>query len=342
MTDAHPRRDPHVNRAVVLRAPQDAAIVDVDRPEPGPGEALVRVAAAGICGSDRELLAGTRPADFARYPITPGHEWSGTVAALGPGADPALAGAPVVGEGYRGCRRCDRCRAGRANLCAGGYDETGFTRPGAFADQMLVPARLLHVLPPGADLRAAALLEPAAVAAAAVTGTAPQPGESAAVVGGGTLGLLAVRLLAAFSVGGLAVIEPRSAREPAARAAGATAFHAPGSATPGYDLVIETAGAPGTARAAVGLARRGGRVALTGIPGEHGDAVPTAALVTGALRVHTVFGAGSPDWDRAVRAFAAGVLDPAPLIGRELPLTDYTAAVSLSAAPDAGKILLRP
>lgn len=105
----------------------------------------------------------------------------------------------TVAEGFRACGRCERCRYGETSLCTAGYDETGFTRPGAFADHLVVPARLLHPLADDADLRAAALLEPAAVVAAAVRAGTPEPGERIAVLGAGTLGLLAVQLLAAVS-----------------------------------------------------------------------------------------------------------------------------------------------
>ncbi|WP_395109549.1 zinc-binding dehydrogenase [Actinomadura sp. SCN-SB] len=332
-----------MNRSVVVEAPGRFRLAESAVPGPGPGEALVRVAAAGLCGSDRELYEGSRPPGFVSYPIVPGHEWSGTVVAVGEGTDPTLTGAKVVGEGYRGCQRCARCRDGAPNLCASGYDETGFTRSGAFADHLLVPARLLHVLPEDADLRAAALLEPAAVIAAAVRHAALRPGETAAVVGAGTLGMLALQLLAAASPSLLVGIDPRPGRAEPALAAGATAVCLPGEAAEAaFDVVVETAGRPGTARAAVALARRGGRVVLTGITGDASDAVPTTLLVTRALTVHTVFGAGPADWAYAVRAFGTGVLRPAPLVTHELPLADFETALKLSAAPDAGKVLLRP
>ncbi|GAA4150054.1 zinc-dependent alcohol dehydrogenase [Actinomadura keratinilytica] len=332
-----------MSRSLVVEEPRRSRLVVGDVPEPGPGEALVRVAAAGLCGSDRELFEGARPAGFCAYPIVPGHEWSGTVAGVGPDVDEALVGARVVGEGFRGCLVCGPCRNGAPNLCASGYDETGFTRPGAFADHLLVPARLLHVLAPDADLRAAALLEPAAVIAAAVRYAALRPGETAAVVGAGTLGMLALQLLAAASQARLAAIDPRAERGEPALAAGATVFHRPGEAAEeSFDVVVETAGAPGTGHAAVALARRGGRVVVTGIPGDPSDAVPTALLVTRALTLHTVFGAGPADWAYAVRAFDSGVLRPAGLVTHELPLADFEKALALSASPGAGKVLLRP
>ncbi|HEY7486035.1 MAG TPA: alcohol dehydrogenase catalytic domain-containing protein [Streptosporangiaceae bacterium] len=334
-----------MTRAIVLEKPGTCRVAATETPAPGPGEALIRVAAAGICGSDRELYADKRPEGFAAFPVIPGHEWSGTVAAVGPGADPALVAARVVGEGYRSCMTCDNCRNGATNLCAAGYDETGFTSPGAFADHLLLPARLLHVLDPDADLRAAALLEPAAIAAAGVRKVDPRPGESLAVIGAGTLGVLTLQLLAAFSPAELTVIDPRRERAEPALRAGATVFRTPeenGRLYGRFDGVVETAGAPGTAYAAVFLVRRGGRVTITGIPGDSADSVPTTLIVTRNLSLYSVFGSTPADWAYAVRAFNSGVLAPAPFITDELPLEEYERALDLSSAPAAGKILLRP
>ncbi|MCG5219782.1 alcohol dehydrogenase catalytic domain-containing protein [Streptosporangium soli] len=330
-----------MNRSVVLDGPGRHHMVKSEPPACGPGEALVRIAAAGICGSDRELYEGTRPAAFRRYPIVPGHEWSGTVVAVGPRADPALVGADVVGEGFRNCLTCDRCRAGESNLCSAGYDETGFTRPGAFADHLLLPARLLHVLTPGADLVAAALLEPAAVAAAAALRAAVLPGERVAVVGAGTLGVLVVQFLAANSPAELVAVDPRPSRERLARLSGATELVPPDQ--PGrFDVVVETAGVASSGLAAVRLARPGGRVVLTGLPGGEPYGIPPGLLVGGQLSISSVFGASSAAWVHAVRVFNAGLLTLRPLITHELGLEDYGRAMELLADPATGKVLLRP
>jgi threonine dehydrogenase-like Zn-dependent dehydrogenase len=332
-----------MTRSLVVRAPGAYGLVTGETPEPGPGEVAVRVAAAGICGSDRELVEGTRPAAFVRYPVVPGHEWSGVVAATGPGVDPELTGRPVVGEGFRNCQVCDRCREGAANLCSAGYDETGFTRPGAFAETLVLPARLLHVLPPGADLRAAALLEPAAVAAAAVLSARVEAGERVAVVGAGTIGALCLLMLRLRSPAELAATDPRTGRADTALACGATRFESGPLPAGGYDVVVETAGAPGTAATAIALARRGGRVVLTGIPGRATTADP-AAIVGGMLTVAGVFGAPPAAWAHAVRLFAAGLVDPGPLITHELDLAEFGRAMDLlrGARDDVGKVLLRP
>ncbi|MFC4493128.1 zinc-binding dehydrogenase [Streptomyces ovatisporus] len=338
-------------RAVVVDEPGVHRLVTLPRSSPGPGEVRVAVHAAGICASDRELYDGTRPAAYVRYPVTPGHEWSGTVEAVGEGVDPQLTGRKTVAEGFRACLRCDRCREGATSLCTGGYEETGFTRPGAFADSVVLPARLLHLLPDSADLRAAALLEPAAVVAAAVLAAEPRPGERIAVVGAGTLGLLAVQLLAAYSPTRLTAVDPRRPRAEHALSMGATHARTPdeGGVDPavaagGYDLVVETAGAPSTAHDACLLARRGGRVVLTGMfePGAQG--IDPVHLSVSQLTVRSVFGASSAAWSFAVRTFGEGLLDPAPLITHELPLSSFGEAVGLvgSGDPTVGKVLLRP
>jgi D-arabinose 1-dehydrogenase-like Zn-dependent alcohol dehydrogenase len=135
--------------AVVVTEPGDFRIAEVEVGEPKPDEVLVEVVAAGICGSDVELYAGTRPAEIVSYPIVPGHEWAGRVALVGSEVTGLSPGDPVVAEGFRWCGQCARCREGATNLCLSGYHETGFTEPGAFSHYVTVPARLVHPLPAG-------------------------------------------------------------------------------------------------------------------------------------------------------------------------------------------------
>ncbi|MFG2721956.1 zinc-binding dehydrogenase [Streptomyces sp. NPDC048416] len=335
------------SRAIVVDAPGSHRLVTGERPEPGPGEVVVRVAAAGICMSDREVYDGHRDPGHVRYPLTPGHEWSGTVEAVGPDVDRALVGRGTVAEGFRSCGTCERCRCGETSLCAGPYAETGFTHPGGFADHVVVPARLLHPLPDGADLRAAALLEPAAVTAAAVRAGAPEPGERIAVVGAGTLGLLAVQFLSGYSPRELTVIDPRLRRAELAGPMGATGARTPERSPTlrgRFDLVVETAGAPTTAADATLLARRGGRVVLTGMFAPGATGIDPVHLSLSQLTVRSVFGAPPAAWSFAVRAYIARRIDPAALITHEYPLERYADALALVGGgdPGTGKVLLRP
>jgi threonine dehydrogenase-like Zn-dependent dehydrogenase len=334
-----------VSTAVVVEAPGTHRLAEHTAREPGPGEALVAVHAVGICGSDREVYQGNRPEGYVRYPLTPGHEWSGTVRAVGAGVPAGLAGRKVVGEGFRNCQVCDRCHAGETTLCTAGYEETGFTQPGAMAATLTLPARLLHVLPVGADLTAAALLEPAACVAAAALKANARPGERVAVVGTGTLGMFAVQFLTAVSPAELLVVGTRRDREELARRFGATGFGTKDERLPGdFDVVLETAGSADAARTAAALLRRGGRLVLTGIPAPGAQGLDPTDLVVRQLEVHTVFGAPPAAWAHTVRVFAAGLLDPLPLVTHELPLTGFPQAIELVGAgdPKVGKVLLRP
>ncbi|WP_329050222.1 alcohol dehydrogenase catalytic domain-containing protein [Streptomyces violaceus] len=334
-----------MSTAVVIDAPGEHRLVPHEPRQPEAGEALVRVHASGICGSDREVYQGNRPEGYVRYPLTPGHEWSGMVEAVGAGVPGALVGRKVVGEGFRNCQVCDRCHAGDTTLCTAGYEETGFTQPGAMAATLTLPARLLHALPDDCDLTAAALLEPAACIAAAALKANAQPGERVAVVGTGTLGMFAVQFLKANSPAELLVVGTRRDREALSRQYGATDFRTKDQELPDdIDVVIETAGSADAARISAALLRRGGRLALTGIPAPGADGLDPTDLVVKQLEVHTVFGAPPDAWAHTVRVFAAGLLDPLPLVTHELPLTGFSQAIELVGAgdPKVGKVLLRP
>ncbi|GAA1353315.1 zinc-binding dehydrogenase [Streptomyces beijiangensis] len=330
---------------VVLDSPGAYRLAPHEPSEPAPGEARVRVHASGICGSDRELWQGNRPAEYVRYPVTPGHEWSGTVEAVGPGAPEALVGRKVVGEGFRNCQVCDRCHAGDTTLCTAGYEETGFTQPGAMAPTLTLPARLLHLLDDDADLNAAALLEPAACIAAAALKANARPGERVAVVGTGTLGMFAVQFLAAGSPGELLAVGSGTDREALAHTFGATSFRTRHDLPAAdFDVVIETAGSASAATTAAALLRRGGRLVLTGIPAAGAQGLDPTDLVVRQLEVQTVFGAPPAAWAHAVRVFGAGLLDPVPLITHELALAEFPHAIDLvgSGDPKVGKVLLHP
>jgi 2-desacetyl-2-hydroxyethyl bacteriochlorophyllide A dehydrogenase len=333
-------------RAVVVERPGSAKLRHVPTPEPGPGEVLVRVGAAGICGSDVEVLEGRRPARFVRYPIIPGHEWAGMIEAVGPRVENLDEGAAVVAEGFRACGDCARCREGRTNLCAADYAETGFTHPGAFADFLCVPAHLVHRLPPETDLAAAAVLEPAACVAQGLLEVDLRPGLTAAVVGSGTLGLLAVALLNRVSPARLALVGTRASRLALGEAMGATEtwnVRQDEYPQPGFDLVFEAAGTPGGARTAVELARRGGTVMLEGISGQP-SGIDADAVVLGHLRVQGIFGASRNAWRWVTELFADGLLDPKPLVTHSFPLEQYDAAFTTLAERngDALKVQLTP
>jgi L-iditol 2-dehydrogenase len=333
-------------RAVVVERPGAARLERVPRPDPGPGEVLVRVSAAGICGSDVEVLEGRRPARYVRYPIIPGHEWAGIVETVGPGVENIEEAAAVVAEGFRACGDCARCREGRTNLCEADYAETGFTHAGAFAEFVCIPAHLVHQLPDGTDLAAAAVLEPAACVAQGLLEVELRPGLTVAVIGSGTLGLLAVALLSRVSPARLALVGTREPRLTLGRELGATeTWNVREDQYPnaGFDLVFEAAGTPGGARTAVELARRGGAVVLEGISGKPAG-IDADAVVLGHLRVQGIFGASRNAWRWVTELFADGLLDTKPLVTHSFPLEQYDTAFTTLAdrEGEALKVQLAP
>jgi threonine dehydrogenase-like Zn-dependent dehydrogenase len=340
-------------RALMVREPGHYAVEDLPEPTPGPGEVLVEVAAAGICGSDLELLDGRRPAAYVRYPVVPGHEWAGRVVRLGPGVDAAglALGAPVVAEGLRACGVCARCAEGRTNLCTADYAETGFTHQGALADRLVVPARLVHRLPPDRPLEPAALLEPAAcVANGLLEAGVPRPGSRVAVVGSGPLGLLAVLLLRTASPAELLLVGRRPGRAAHGSRAGATRVVAAADrdALAGlggrFDAVVEATNSPEGAATALPLLRRGGSAVLLGISGAQRPTIDPDTLVLNHLRVHGIFAASRAAWRWVVELYASGILDPAPLVTHHFALEEAPAALAALATPggDALKVLVRP
>lgn len=346
-----PARPPASAAAVLLSAPGIVEVTEVPIRAPWPDELLVRVEAAGICGSDVELFAGNRPAEIVRYPVIPGHEWSGRVVAVGSSSGGVVGGFtpgdPVVVEGLRWCGYCARCVAGETNLCVAGYRETGFTEPGAFAEYVVVPAQLAHQLPRDRPLEHSALLEPTACVVAALQAGRPQAGQRVIVIGGGTLGLIAVQLLAKSAPAELVLVERRPDRRELGARFGATATIDPAELDDqdlAGDLVIEAAGAGGTGLAAVRAARRGGTVVLLGIAGAGATPLPPDELAIRELHVHGVFGARSQCWRVAIAHFAAGELDLGAMISHRFPLEEVRAAVRTAGGrePGLGKVLLRP
>ncbi|ASO18397.1 threonine dehydrogenase-like Zn-dependent dehydrogenase [Actinoalloteichus hoggarensis] len=340
--------------AVRVEAPRRHGLIEHEVPAPHAGEVLIEVAAAGVCGSDVELFEGRRPAPYVRYPVIPGHEWAGRIAAVGPGVEGLPVGAAVVAEGFRSCGVCVRCRAGEPTLCTADYAETGFTHPGAFSNLLVVPSRLVHLLPaalpPGTELADCALLEPAACVAAGLLAAQPRPGGHVTVLGTGTLSLLAVQMLAAYRPASLTVVGRGDQHFALAESFGATRCVRSGdagglAAVDGRaDLVFEATGAAVMVPLAFDLARRGGTVLLEGIAGTGTIEMDPDVFALKQLTVRGVFGAGPAAWSHAIDQLRTGVLDLPSLVSHRLPLTDYARGMALLAdrPPALKKVLFLP
>src|SRR3954447_11837017 len=243
---------------------EDGALV-VERvpvPELGPGDALVRISHCGICGTDLHHVAGR----LGHGPLVLGHEYSGVVAAVGEDVEGWVPGDRVVGGPGLGCGACPPCRAGTPHLCRVAPVRGGAGN-GSWATFRRVGAGQLFRVPDGLDLRPAALTEPLAIALRAVRRGGVQPGDRALVTGAGSIGMLAVAVLADLGVQ-VTVSEPSAVRRERALRVGAGEAWEPGaSAVPDgpYAVVVECSGRVEVMEQAMDALARGGTMVLVGI-----------------------------------------------------------------------------
>jgi len=343
--------------ALMVLSPGDVQLVPRAAATAGQGQLVVEPDLVGVCGTDLEIIDGTIDPAYIRYPLALGHEWTGIVS-----GDSPLAGRRVVVEGIIGCGHCGRCAAGETNLCET-YDEIGFTRDGAAASQIVVPAAVAHPLAPDVAAEDAVLTEPAAVVYRALTKAGVRPGCRALVIGDGTIALLAAMLLGLWSPAEVAMLGRRADQAGLAEAAGATSFSVtdPEDAGPGaagsplagsaavgslaeFDLVVEAAGTTSAVQAAVARVRRGGTVLLLGLP-PHGHTVDLAAddIVNNDVSILGSFSYTSAAWRSVVVLLNAGRLRPGILITHRYSLADWARAIAaLRGAPGPrGKVLIQ-
>jgi threonine dehydrogenase-like Zn-dependent dehydrogenase len=307
---------------------------DVARPEPPPGEALVRVSLVGVCNTDLELLRGYYP-----YRGVPGHEFVGCVEAA-PGAEQWV-GRRVVGEINAWCGACATCRAGRRTHCERRTVLGIVARDGAMAEWLTLPVRNLLAVPDGVPDEVAVFTEPLAAALEIMEQVPIGPGLRALVVGDGKLGQLVARVLALTGcdlrvigrhprkLALLAELEIRTA--PSGEAAD---LLAEGKA----DLAVECTGNPeGFALARAALRPRGTLVLKSTY---HGAAtIDLSSIVVDEI---TVLGSRCGPFGPALRLLAEGAIDPRPLIDARFPIGSGTAAFAEAARPGVLKVLIDP
>lgn len=259
-------------RAVVYLGPEKIELRDVPVPEPGTGEVLVKVACAGICGSDLQVYAGKHPR--AKAPVIMGHEFSGTVAAVGPGTQTHLSvGEAVAVNPLLACGTCPTCRAGFANACRrAGF--LGIDTDGAFAEYVVAAADRVYRLPESVTLKEGALIEPLAVTVRAVRNSRLRVGDLAVVIGGGPIGFLTA-LVARLAGAEVLLSEVSPSRLRLAREAGLRVIDAKSedpvetvlAATDGEgaEVVFDAAAVKASAEQAVRMVAPRGEVVVLGV-----------------------------------------------------------------------------
>jgi L-iditol 2-dehydrogenase len=348
-------------KALVLTSPGAFEVRDVPVPKAGPGEVLCRIGGVAICGSDPEIvrggLAGIWPPS---YPFIPGHEWAGEVVEVGEGVVSFKPGDRVAGEAHKGCGYCRNCLGGRYNLCENygrpetGHRHYGFVSQGAYAQYNAYSIRSLTPLPRQVSLREGALVDTAGAAVHGMELMGVTAGGTVVVIGPGPIGLIAMRHAKALGAGRVLVVG-RGARLAAAARLGADAVVDFEKAEPvqairdlageaGVDEVVECSGAAGSFAQAVRMVRKGGKVALVGVPPDTvQEPVPFKYIVHNEI---AIFGSrANPNVSRKIaRMMAAGRLVVKDLITHTFPLERFAEALDTFVGRRDGviKVVIEP
>jgi L-iditol 2-dehydrogenase len=312
-------------KALIVSEPGHVDVQELPTPKTNAGEVLVRPLLVGMCGTDLELIDGTIDPAYVKYPLVLGHEWVGLLEESVDGV--GAAGSPVVVEGIIPCGECDACLRAATSLCST-YDEIGFTRPGALAGLISVPAVLVHSLVENVDLFDAVLIEPMAVVWRALTRLPLRKDQSVAVIGDGTIALLAVHLLRLFEPSHMTLIGQRGEQAELARRAGADEFLLEAPATR-FDVVVEAAGSGDAVSSALALCARGGMVILLGLP-PHGTKVAFAPdnVVNDDIIIQGSFSYTREAFADVVRRVNQGDLTPSFLITHRFSMEHALDAVA--------------
>ena len=329
-------------RAAVIDTPGTVSVTTVADPAPGPRDVVVEVAAVGICGTDIHILDG----DFepTPYPIVPGHEFAGTIVAVGSEVTEVAEGERVAVDPSLFCGECHFCAIGRGNLCER-WNAIGVTKPGACAEYVTVPVANCYRLPDGVSLAHAALIEPLSCAVHGFDLLPGRVGEHYLVYGAGTMGLLMAQLARRAGAASVSVVDLNTDRLAVASKLGAdrVATAADEFDRPqGWEVVIDCTGAVPAIEDGLRRVRRGGSFQVFGV------AAAEAAASFSPFRVYndeiTIVGSMAVlhSFGRAVELLATGAIDPATMISHSFGLDDYTRALDAFRAGTGRKLQIIP
>ncbi len=333
----------HGFQALVVLGPHRARLEDRAIPSLKPGEVLVRVSHVGICGTDLEILEGRLgyyKSGAASYPIVPGHESSGTVVAVGPRVTGLSERDRVVVECIQGCGECDACRRDDAIQCRQRREVGVIGHDGACATYLVTRARYAHRVPDSVSLAQAALTEPLAVVHKGLrrlgsTGADDRP-RRCAVVGAGTIGHLAARVLA--SRGHEVTVIDRSAVRRAALD-GRIATQERLQDTDSFDWLIEATGQPAVLNQLLTQSRPGATLLLLGLPYAE-QSFNFEAIVAYDRTVIGSVGSSAHDFRGALAALPT--IDTTPFLNNAYPLAEFEQALSAARSHSVLKVMLTP
>ncbi len=332
-----------------LRAAAGLDLVEIETPDYGPHDVLIRVKRSAICGTDVHIYnwddwaARTLP-----VPLTIGHEFVGTVAAVGAEVEGLTPGQRVSAEGHITCGRCRNCRTGRAHICAATIG-LGVQRPGCFAEYVVLPARNVFPVPESIPDRIAAFLDPLGNAVHTAL-SFELAGEDVLITGAGPIGVMAAAIARHVGARRVVVTDVNDARLELARRVGAdrainVTREEPASAFPdlgiheGFDVVLEMSGKPRAIAQALDLVRPGARLALLGIASAPFE-LPWNTIVFKGLWLKGIYGREVFETWYKMTALLESGLDLTPVITHELPYTAYEEGFAAMRSGTSGKVIL--
>lgn len=327
---------------------------EVPKPSPGPGDVLIKVAAAGICGTDVHI----RHDEFPYYPpVILGHEFSGAIEAVGPGVSGWEKGDRVVAEPHaKTCGICDLCRAGYSQICPE-KRSPGWGIDGAFAEYLTMPASLLHRIPAQISHESAAVAEPLAIVLHEVVEHGKvQAGDRVVIFGAGPIGLLAAavaRLAGASQVILVGTDPDRDYRFAVAEripvdaiinasTEDVVATVAKLTRNKLADVAIDASGSPKAIAQTAAVIRRLGRIIAIGLPGDKPVNFPWQTAMFKVADLYFNMSSSHSSWIRAMALMENGRIDPGFVVSHRFALQEWEKAFELSERGQGTKILFIP
>lgn len=342
-------------KAAVLRAPNDLAVTTIATPQVGPGDLLLRVRAATVCGTDLRILTGKKTKGV-RFPSVIGHEFAGVVVEVGAGVTAWSVGDRVCVDPVVACHACAYCKSGRENVCQH-RQAIGYEFDGAFAEFIRIPAIALQAgnvfrVPDGMDFEAAALAEPLACCINGQRNADIRLGDTVLVLGAGPIGLMHAALARTAGARQVIVSEPNAARRQAALERGVDLVCNPSSqslldvvngATEGLgaDVAILAIGVPALTNEALTVVRKGGHVNLfAGF-----SAGATATIDVNLIHYNELVVTGASalarrDYEIALNLLASGRVDASSLITHRFGVDEALGAFEVAGGGGALKVAL--
>ena len=348
-------------RAVVLTGPHHHEVRDdVPVPTPGALEVLCRVDSVAICGTDLHIYEGRFPGRWPKsYPFTPGHEWSGTVVEVGPGAEQLgwHVGTRVAGTSHAGCGYCRMCRTGRYNLCENYgreplHHQYGHYSQGADAEYVVHSIKSVFPLPDSLELSLGAMVDTASIALHSVKRPGINPGDVVVVVGAGPMGFLTADCALVLGAGTVIVTGSGERLQRASQMGFVTVDYRTTEPVEevrrltggkGANVAVDTGGTTQSIRQAVDVLAKGGRVGFTGVPTEGDAMLPMQKIV---LEEIDLFGvrANRNTMEEVIPLIVSGRVRVKPLVTHTFPLAEYGQALHTFAERIDGalKVLVQP